>query len=178
MTESLPPFPFRHRLIPAVHEVVPRRFGGAGVDLCAAYAAVTALAANEALGPGGEPYGLRAGRVRVRLGAGLEISPAALDAEGRAFHAWAGRRHPSGRAEVADLSTRDFNAWADGRGIRLEARIPRAVWAWEDEIPKAFRYDEDPGLSVAVGEAFRAAHGDALEEAIREVLARVKAGPA
>jgi len=176
--DGLPPFPFRHRLIPAVHEVVPARFGASGVELGAAYAVVTALAANAALGPGGEPYGLRAGRVFVRVRPGLEIGPAAADEAGRTFHAWAGRRHPSGRIEVADLCTRHFNEWAAASGINLEARIPRAVWAFTDEVPRAFRYAEEPELSAKVRDAFLRAHRDGVAEAVREVLERVVAGPA
>ena len=128
--EALPPFPFRHRLIPAVHEVVPERFGDSGVRLCTAYAVVTALAANAALKPEGEPYEVVAGRVFVRVRRDLEVSPAVDDGDGLLFHAWAGRRHASGRLEVADLCTRHFNDWAADAGIPLEARVPRAVWAW------------------------------------------------
>lgn len=176
--EALPPFPFRHRLIPAVHEVVPGLFGASGVDLCQAYAAVTALAANAALGPEGEPYGLRAGRVFVRVRPDLEISPAAEGASGLRFHAWAARRHASGRVEVADLATRHFNDWATAAGIPLGSRVPRAVWAFEDEVPRAFRYAEEPALTEKLRDAFLLAHRDALAEAVREVLERIEAGPA
>ena len=176
--EALPPFPFRHRLIPAVHEIVPERFGDSGVRLCTAYAAVTALAANATLRPDGEPYEVVAGRVFVRVRRDLEIGPAVDDGEGLRFHAWAGRRHPSGRVEVADLRTRHFNGWAADAGIPLEARIPRAVWAWEDEVPRAFRYAADAATTSRVRESFEKAHGDAVAEAVREVLRRIGASGA
>jgi hypothetical protein len=77
--------------------------------------------------------------------------------------------------EVADLSTRHFNDWAASRGILLEARIPRAVWAWEDEVPRAFRYAADEELTAKVRESFRRAHEAGIAEAVREVLGRIGA---
>lgn len=171
--EAIPPFPFRHRMIPAVHEAVPRWFDARGSALAAAYAAVTAAAVGAALAPEGAPYVVQAGRVVVRIRPGLEIEPATDDPAGFSYHAWAGRTHASGRVEIADLSTRHFNEWAVRAGIALEARIPRAVWAWEDELPGAFRYAAEPELAGRVRASLREAHGAALEEAVREVLARL-----
>jgi len=172
--EALPPFPFRHRLIPAVHEVVPALFGARGPDLAAAYAAVTAAAVGATLAPGGAPYVVQAGRVFVRIRPGLEIEPVADDPAGFSYHAWASRTHASGRVEIADLSTRHFNEWAAREGIALEARIPRAVWAWEDDVPGAFRYSADPELAGRVRASLREAHGAAVAVAVRDVRARLE----
>jgi hypothetical protein len=174
-SESLPPFPFRHAIIPAIHEVVPLRFGCGELALATPYAVVTALAANAALGLVENGYALRAGRVFVRLPgpAGGVIEPAVTDESGTGAHAWAARTHPSGRVEVADLSTRHFNAFALGAGLRLESRIPRAVWGWEDELPKAVRYLADEDATARVEAAFAARFGGAAEAAAREIAGRL-----
>ncbi len=139
---------------------------------------MTALAASVALGCEDGAYVVQAGRVFVRVRPDLEISPAADDGSGPPFHAWAARRHPSGRVEVADLSTRHFNDWAAAAGIALEARVPRAVWAFADEVPRAFRYEEAPELSGRARDFVLGAHRDAVAEAVREVLGRIAALPA
>ena len=179
-SESLPPFPFRHAFIPAVHEVAPRLFDVHEVELAAPYAVVTALAANVLLGLGECGYALRAGRVFVRLpgiDAG-EIDPVVPDERGLAVHAWAERKHPSGRVEVADLSTRHFNSWAARAGLRFEPRIPRAVWGWEDELPRAFRYEPDEQATAGLEAAFAARHGTVAEAAAREIVGRLNGGGA
>ena len=172
----LPPFPFRHRLIPAIHAVVPTRFGAAGRSLAAVYAAVTALAANAALRPGGEPYSLVAGRLLVRVpgNPGVVLDPAGQDEAGPPFHAWAGRRHSSGRAEIADLSTRELNGWAERTGLAVGARFPRAVWAFEDEVPRAFRYVADPVATARARESLEPLPEDAVADAVRAVLLRLE----
>ncbi len=168
----LPPFPFRHRLIPAIHAVVPARFGAPGRSLAAVYAAVTALAAKEALRPAGEPYSVVAGRLLVRIpgGPGVVLDPAGQDENGPPFHAWAGRRHADGRLEVADLSTRDLNAWTARIGVAVGTRFPRAVWAFEDEVPRAFRYVADPEATARAREFLERLPEDAVADAVRVVL--------
>lgn len=176
MTESLPPVSLRHLLIPAVHEVVPERFGGPGLGLCAVYAAVTALAASAALELGDDAYAVEAGRVFVRCARdpAFEMSPSVDDGSGRTYHAWASRCHASGRVEIADLATRHFNEWAAASGIPLEARCPRTVWAWREEVPRAFRYAPDAEATARVRESLRAAWGATLQDAAREVLRRTR----
>ena len=178
--DALPPFAFRHRLIPAIHAVVPELFGAPGRSLAAVYAAVTALAANAALRPVGDPYSVVAGRLLVRVPGrpDLVLEPAGEDGSGLPFHVWAGRRHDSGRAEVADLSTRDLNDWAERAGIDLGARFPRAVWAFEDEVPRAFRYVADPAATARARESLATFPGGAFADAVRGVLLRLDEHPA
>ena len=178
LQESLPPFALRHRLIPAVQDVVAARFRGAAPDLCAVYASVTALSANAALRGEGGPYSVQAGRVFVRIRGEEELAPgpAGSGGKGTSSHAWAERRHPSGRVEVADLSTRQFNAWAASLEIPPEVRFPRAVWAFEDEVPRAFRYVADAEATVRVKESLRNAREDDVADAVREVLERMREG--
>jgi hypothetical protein len=178
LQEALPPFAFRHRLIPAVHDVVAARFRGTAPDLCAIYAAVTALSANAALRGEGGPYSVRAGSVFVRIRGQEELAPgpAGRGGKGTSSHAWAGRRHPSGRAEVADLSTRQFNAWAASLEIPPEVRFPRAVWAFEDEVPRAFRYVADAEATARARESLRNARADDVADAVREVMERMREG--
>ncbi|MHB8797565.1 MAG: hypothetical protein ACYDBY_03770 [Thermoanaerobaculia bacterium] len=172
--DSLPPFTFRHRLIPAVHAVVGGRLGGSAPDLSAVYAAVTARSAN-ALLPGELPYTVQAGCVSVSLPGEKElvVGPESAAEGGTPVHAWAGRFHPSGRTEVADLSTRHFNVWFDRPGLPPGARFPRAVWAFEDEVPRAFRYAADAEATERVRESLRKREV-AVADAVREVVERLR----
>ena len=173
---SLPPFTFRHRLIPAIHAVVSERFDGSDPDLSSVYAAVTARSSNAML-PGELPYTVLAGCVFVRLDGNEELvaGPGSGLESGRSFHAWAGRRHPSGRTEVADLSTRLFNAWFDRAERTPRGRFPRAVWAFDDELPRAFRYVAAAEATERVRESLRMTRGDAVAAAAREVVERLRA---
>ncbi|MHB1045048.1 MAG: hypothetical protein ACYC4P_03475 [Thermoanaerobaculia bacterium] len=171
--ESLPPFTFRHRIIPAVHAVVAERFDGSDPGLAAVYAAVTARSSNAVL-PGELPYSVLAGSVFIRLDGEEElvVGPGSGAGSGRPFHAWAGRRHPSGRTEVADLSTRHLNAWLDLPGL---PRFPRAVWAFEDEAPRAFRYAASAEATERVRESLRTSREEAVVGAARAVVERLRA---
>lgn len=174
-TEALPAFPFRHRIIPVLHEVVPARFGLEAPSLGSFYAAVAVLALNEALRLTADGYTHQAGRVHVRVRGSAEIVMGATGegAPGLSFHAWAGRRHPSGRVEVVDLATRHFGTWAPACGPDHAAGFPRAVWGWADDLPKAFRYVPDEAGSASLRAAFWSAHEAEVADAAREVLVRI-----
>lgn len=174
--DTLPPFTFRHRLIPAIHAVVGERFSGLGPDLSAVYAAVTVLSANAVL-PAALPYSVQAGRVVVSLPneEDLVVGPGGGDTSGFPVHAWAGRRHPSGRVEVADLSTKHFNAWFDRSARAPGGRFPRAVWAFDDEVPRAFRYAASAEATERVRESLRTSREEAVVGAAREVVERLRA---
>lgn len=169
--DALPPFAFRHRLIPAIQAIVGERFGGLGPDLSAVYAAVTVLSANAVL-PAALPYSVQAGCVVVSLPneKDLFVGPGGEAPSTFPVHAWAGRRHPSGRVEVADLSTRHFNAWFDRATHAPGGRFPRAVWAFDDEVPRAFRYVSDEAATEQVRTALRSARDVAVRDAAREVV--------
>jgi len=173
--EALPPFTFRHRLIPAIHAIVGERFGELEPDLSAVYAAVTALSVNAAL-PAALPYSVQAGCVVVSLPNEEDLVVGTGAAATGAFpvHAWAGRHHPSGRLEIADLSTRHFNAWFGRSAEAPGRRFPRTVWALEDEAPRAFRYTVDEEATMRVRTSLRSAREDAVTAAAREVVERLR----
>lgn len=173
--ESLPPFTFRHRIIPAVQELVAVQFGHRAPDLAAICAAVTARSTNQLL-PGDQvPYDVLAGSVLVRL------PREAADPEGgsegvRSVHAWAGRIHPSGRMEVADLSSRYLGSWLAASRSLSEVRFPRAIWAFEDEVPRAFRYHFEPAATQQVRAGLEGAREEAVAAAAREIVERFRSG--
>lgn len=180
MTEALAPVTVRHRLVAAVQEVVAERFGRDGAGLPAIYAAVTALAATAVSTPGAEPYRIRAGRVLVRVGTGEETVAGIGAAAGEEFldHAWCGRVHASGRLELVDLATRLLGGPAATSGLSPAGRFPRAVWAWEDEVPRALRYVPEEKATERVREAVGGAREAAVAEAVRAVLRKVSGSQA
>lgn len=173
--ETLLPFTFRHRIIPAVQEVVAERFGHRVPDLAVLCAAVTARSANQLL-PGEQvPYDVFAGSVLVRLP--REAADPGGGSEGvRSVHAWAGRIHPSGRMEVADLSSRHLGSWLAASRSLSEVRFPRAIWAFEDEVPRAFRYLFDAMATQEVRAGLEGAREEAVAAAAREVVERFRSG--
>lgn len=176
--EGPPPFTFRHGLIPAVQSVVSERFDAGAPDLAVVYAEVTARSATALLSGERAPYSVFAGRVSIRLpGEGDQgVGPDVEAVTGLRVHAWAGRGHRSGRMEVADLSTRHFGTWLAGSGLPPGVRFPRAVWAFDDEVPRAFRYVSDAAAARRLRASLQAAREDAVANAVREVLARFRAG--
>jgi len=151
------------------------RFGHRVPDLAAICAAVTARSTNQLLPGERVPYDVLAGSVLVRL------PREAADPEGgregaRSVHAWAGRIHPSGRMEVADLSSRYLGSWLAASGSLSEVRFPRAIWAFEDEVPRAFRYLFEATATQQVRAGLEAAREDAVVAAVREVLERFRSG--
>lgn len=171
--ESLPPFTFRHRVIPAVQELVAEHFGHRVPDLAAICAAVTAQSASQLLPGERVPYEVFAGSVLVRL-PGEAADPGGGSEVARAVHAWAGRIHPSGRMEVADLSSRHLGSWLAASRSLSEVRFPRAIWAFEGEVPRAFRYLFDAAATQQVRAGLEAAREDSVAAAVREVLERFR----
>ncbi|MDX9734029.1 MAG: hypothetical protein RBU36_07875 [Thermoanaerobaculia bacterium] len=176
--ESLPPFTFRHGLIPAVQSVVSERFDAGAPELAVVYAEVTARSATALLSGEKVPYSVFTGKVFVRLSGeeGAVVGPGVEPASGLLVHAWAGRVRLSGRLEVADLSTRHFGTWLAGSGLPPGIRFPRAVWAFDDEVPRAFRYVSEAADSVRPPSSLSPARADAVASAVREVLARFRTG--
>ena len=173
--ESLPPFAFRHRIIPAVQELVAERFGLRVPDLAAICAAVTARSANQLLPGERVPYDVFAGSVLVRLPREA-VDPEGGSESARSVHAWAGRIHPSGRREVADLSSRHLGSWLAASRSLSGVRFPRAIWAFEDEVPRAFRDLFDAAAAQQVRAGLEAAREDAVAAAVREVLEKFRRG--
>ena len=173
--ESPPPFTFRHRIIPAIQELVAERFGHRVPDLAVLCAAVTARSANQLLPGERVPYEVFAGSVLVRL-PGEAADPGGGSESARSVHAWAGRIHPSGRKEVADLSSRYLGSWLVASRSLSEVRFPRAIWAFEDEVPRAFRYLFDAAATEQVRAGLEGSRAEAVVAAVREVLERFCSG--
>ncbi len=173
--ESLLPFTFRHRIIPSVQEVVAERFGHRVPDLAVLCAAVTARSANQLLSGERVPYEVFAGSILVRLSCEA-ADPEGVRESARSVHAWAGRIHPSGRMEVADLSSRHLGSWLAASRSLSEVRFPRAVWAFEDEVPRAFRYLFDPAATQHVRAGLEGPREEAVAAAAREVVERFRSG--